>query len=106
MNAEVPETANAALQFLAAEPGLAAGWTMAALLELVWQWGWLAGLVLLAAIFPLRRVRNPLVGFVLACMMIIGLLLMAASVALRVGLWARGRNAGAAPSTEVRRPSV
>jgi hypothetical protein len=87
---------------LIAAENVGLGWALAALLILIMKWGWLAGLCLIAAVIPLCGMKNPWIALVLVGSIFVGMLLLATSGALRLGVWLRDRDRAPAPVTEIR----
>lgn len=77
------------LTYLAAESNSALAWLFLVIWVLVIKWGWLAGSVCLAAIFPLRGAKNPWLALLLFCALFGGMLLLVVSVAWRLYFWLR-----------------
>ena len=88
------------MTFVAADNDIGLGWAIAVLWVLVLKWGWLAGLVFMAPVFFWRRLKNPRVALVLGGSIFAGMLLLATSVGLQLGVWFLKRDRMAPPVTE------
>jgi hypothetical protein len=93
------------MTFFAADADIGLGWVLAVFWVLVLKWGWLVGLGLMVPVFYLRRLQNPRVAVVLVGLILTGMLLLASSVGLQLGVWLLKRDRMAPPVSERRASS-
>lgn len=89
----------------AAEGGTAVGWLLGAFMVFVMQWGWLVGLLCLAATFLCRRTEQYATGCMLLALLVAGTMFLTSSVALRAAIWWKSRDREGPPHQRLFRRS-